>query len=373
MDHHAQLQLQAPNSFGKTFGLELNPNNVNSRMSTKVKCWKVLLLGCWTAEDEAPVETTTETEQIAICEDGTKNQCATCYQTIKHATTFSVGCSQLCKHMIGLEYLQETFENAIGSESAYPPRYCGPIPFERFEHLLDTDFVAWYQIRRETFHIDVRCRQYCGDEKCHIYLTPDDYQQTPAGLSADCMKCGKSTRIICMLIVPSHNPHTNWLPFHQRMINRTQQNWSFNFPDEEIDPNFRLCPYCHEPGSHDNACNNMTCGCGEQWCWICSRQYNSTMDHKECRYYYEHEFDNEGYYATGFHRLSGEDREGYNREGFNAHGVYRNGKKVMGYVRGRIRAGQCYKINKTFAEQEADDDGVSDVGDKDEEKDKSVD
>lgn len=76
------------------------------------------------------------------------------------------------------------------------------------------------------------------------------------------------------------------------------------------------------------------------------------MDQKKCRYYNEPEINSEGYYTTGFHRFTGEDRKGYNREGFNVSGVNRNGDKVMDYVRGRIQAGQFHRINETLAEEE---------------------
>lgn len=71
------------------------------------------------ADHQLPTDATADGGQTTVCEDRTTNDCATCYRCVKHASTFSRGCSKQYKHTIGLECPRETFEEAISDESFY--------------------------------------------------------------------------------------------------------------------------------------------------------------------------------------------------------------------------------------------------------------
>lgn len=71
----------------------------------------------------------------------------------------------------------------------------------------------------------------------------------------------------------------------------------------------------------------MVCQYYEQsYCFICLADYPCCNG---CPTYNGHEIDNNGYYASGFHKDTGMDSQGYDRQGYDAFGMNRAGESYV--------------------------------------------
>lgn len=205
-------------------------------------------------------------------------ECYICFEDVQLFKVLQLTCGE---HWICHECIAEPFELAIKQESLYPPKCCnntGPLKIEDFEHLLakdHPDLPARYESKLQEYHMEKRFRRYCGVEDCHTFLNPDNYEQNDEHklTTADCPQCNRTTCIFCTKVVfkdMSHNCEPE--------ITKLNKDYS-------VEARFKNCPYCERPGLLDEGCNHVTCDCGEEWCFICLRKWNSGRNHHECGQY----------------------------------------------------------------------------------------
>ncbi|TLD35863.1 hypothetical protein E2P81_ATG02166 [Venturia nashicola] len=253
-------------------------------------------------------------------------QCYICTDDVCYSKVLQLGCEE---HWICRDCIADPFEQAIQQESCYPPKCCdltGPLRIEEFAHLLaisHPDLAARYDAKLQEYHIDRRFRRYCGSDDCKAFLNPESYERDDENKTstADCPTCNRSTCVFCTKIVfkaTSHECESTVLKLNK---------------DYSAEARFKYCPFCERPGLLNEACNHVTCDCGEEWCFICLRKWSGGYDHEECVQYNDPVYDSEGYDENGFHRDTGVDRLGFNRDGFDVAGFDRDGNKVTDFAR----------------------------------------
>ncbi|KAF3071195.1 hypothetical protein GL218_00029 [Daldinia childiae] len=161
-----------------------------------------------------------------------------------------------CKHKYCSGCLKQLFRNAITDETLFPPHCCGQqIPLEVNQHLLGEDLVR--DFRDKVVEFSTQNRLYCHQATCSAFVHPDMHVNGVA----TCRKCQSTTCTACR--GPSHNGDCPRDEALQEVLRLGREN------------GWQQCPNCRSMIERDTGCYQITCRCGAQFCYLCSRPWKT--------------------------------------------------------------------------------------------------
>lgn len=145
---------------------------------------------------------------------------------------------------------------------------------------------------------------YCADASCAQFLSPANHitdsgtKITYAICEAD--GCCKITCVSCKLLLD------NGLQAHKCEITEIEK----KFKQTVEEKGYQECFVCGRTVELAEACNHITCECGNSFCYICGKDWPGIHG---CPQYGPAHYDEEGYNQDGFHKETGLNREGLTR------------------------------------------------------------
>ncbi|KAI4645117.1 hypothetical protein J4E93_005917 [Alternaria ventricosa] len=192
------------------------------------------------------------------------------------------------RHLVCADDLASFFENATNNESLYPPQCC------------DVMFVK----QQGEYTILAKFRTYCANPACAKFLPPGAHVEDPETkityAICEAEECGKLTCVKCRSLLDEGTQN------HKCDQNEDDK----KFKQTANEKGYQECFVCGATVELAEACNHITCECGNSFCYICGE--NWPIMHG-CPQYGPAEYDEEGYNQEGFHRDSGLSREGLTR------------------------------------------------------------
>ncbi|CAA9960022.1 RING finger domain containing protein [Pyrenophora teres f. maculata] len=210
------------------------------------------------------------------------------------------------RHWVCPDDVASFFEHATNNESLFPPKCCDQIlMLADYEDHVPFD-VAWaYQEKEQgEYAILAKFRVYCGHPPCATFLHPtshlEDADTRTAYAICEAEGCGKFTCTKCRALIQ------DGIENHECKKDEEQE----NFKQAAAEKGYQECTGCGAIVELIEACNHITCGCGQSFCYVCGKDWEG---HHACPLYGRPMFDEEGYNQDGFHRDTGLNRNGLTR------------------------------------------------------------
>ncbi|KAL5398791.1 hypothetical protein PMIN06_008422 [Paraphaeosphaeria minitans] len=195
------------------------------------------------------------------------------------------------------------FENATANESLYPPQCCKePIYLERFDEFVPAGVKAAFLAKEQgEYTILPKYRVYCANKTCSKFLHPNGHIQDAGPNKAyavcDNDDCFQATCCYCKTLL------ADGAESHVCKINVEDE----KFKETVAKRGFKECFFCGATIELAEACNHITCGCGNNFCYICGKEW---IGEHGCPQYGPANYDEDGFNVRGYHRDTGLSREG---------------------------------------------------------------
>lgn len=152
---------------------------------------------------------------------------------------------------------------------------------------------------------DSRYRVYCARPSCGKFLHPNghikDADSNITYVVCDEEDCFQATCVSCKTLLPDGvQGHACAVADHDRKF--------MNCVEEK---GYKECSVCGVTVELKEACNHISCTCGNSFCYICGKHWEGIHG---CPQYGPPDYDDEGYNVDGFHRDTGLNRDGRTRE-----------------------------------------------------------
>ncbi|KAF4454358.1 putative E3 ubiquitin-protein ligase ARI9 [Fusarium austroafricanum] len=176
-------------------------------------------------------------------------ECVSCLDDFHPKDVIKVPCHSYCR-----DCFVRLVSAACQNEQQWPPKCClNEIPFKTVLRFISSDLKKTFEERSKEWELPVSERIYCSDPNCSLWIKPKR------------IDLGRRQGEDC----PQDND-----------MNLTNQ--------LAEDEGWKRCFNCNALVEHREACQHMTCRCGTQFCYVCSRRWRTcacTMDdlrvHKE--------------------------------------------------------------------------------------------
>ena len=150
--------------------------------------------------------------------------------------------------------------NALQNEQQWPPKCClNEIPFRTIYACIETDLRNTFQTRAREWATPIGERVYCHDPSCSVWL--DANVTNTARRVATCPR-RHETCTICRGAA-----HEGSDCPEDREVGRTNA-----LAEAE---GWKRCARCHALVEHGEACQHMTCRCGYEFCYVCTRVWRT--------------------------------------------------------------------------------------------------
>ncbi|KAF1941973.1 hypothetical protein EJ02DRAFT_346572 [Clathrospora elynae] len=210
------------------------------------------------------------------------------------------------RHWVCSDDVTTFFENATNNESLFPPKCCGQMfMLEDYEDYVPFEAAWAYQMKQSgEYAILAKFRVYCANPPCVKFLHPTSHVEDPETkiTYAICEgeDCGQLTCVKCKKVLD------------QGTQNHTceQNEEDKEFKKTAGEKGYQECFVCGATVELAEACNHITCECGNSFCYICGQNWQGLHG---CPHYGPAVYDEEGYNQLGFHRNTGLNRGGLTR------------------------------------------------------------
>ncbi|KAK0657446.1 hypothetical protein B0T16DRAFT_385984 [Cercophora newfieldiana] len=184
-------------------------------------------------------------------------ECTSCFDDLTPSTTIKTP----CQHPYCAPCFQQLISTALESESQWPPKCClTPIPFRTISKHARPDILKRYRDRDAEFKVPAANRIYCSTPDCGTWIRKVDKANKTARCTAGHTMC-----ILCR-----GAPHPLDTPCPQ---DRDRQVVDMLAEEE----GWRRCSKCAVLVEHREACQHMTCRCGNQFCYVCGAQWRTCV------------------------------------------------------------------------------------------------
>ncbi|RKK92936.1 hypothetical protein BFJ71_g9928 [Fusarium oxysporum] len=160
----------------------------------------------------------------------------------------------LCGHNYCLPCYREAIRVGLRSQEEFPPRCCEPITEEGVALARAPALVHLFRQMREEADVPIHDRLYCHDGNCAAFIPPDR--------NGHCLLCDTHTCRDC-----GERGHPG-----QPCREGAAEEDVWATMDENRTVN---CPGCGRMIELAEACNHMTCPCGQEFCFICGRVWHT--------------------------------------------------------------------------------------------------
>ena len=179
-----------------------------------------------------------------------------------------------CGHKYDPECALRLYEVSMHDEAVFPPRCCGQeIPLSSLRAHMSSDLARSYELRAS--ELKTHKRVYCSSPNCGRFLCAEGSRWTLSRYKT----CPVST---CATVTCTRCKKRVGVGRERRMGLRKLQKHLCEADPRVIDqPVFDLakrsgwarCPHCKRMVERTDGCNHMTCRCGGQFCYRCSRRW----------------------------------------------------------------------------------------------------
>lgn len=164
-------------------------------------------------------------------------------------------CHSYCRDCFG-----RLVANALQNEQQWPPKCClNEIPFRTIYACIETDLRNTFQTRAREWSTPIGERVYCHNPSCSVWL--DSNATDTARRVATCPHRHET----CTICRGAAHGETD-CP-EDREVGRTNA-----LAEAE---GWKRCARCRALVEHGEACQHMTCRCGYQFCYVCTRVWRT--------------------------------------------------------------------------------------------------
>lgn len=176
-------------------------------------------------------------------------------------TMVKVPCHSYCR-----DCFTRLVANALQNEQHWPPKCClNEIPFSTIYDCIETDLRNTFQARAREWSTPIAERVYCHNPECSVWLSAD-YTDIARRI-ATCPD-NHTTCTICRGAAHEGSD--------------CPEDRDLNYTNELAEAEgWKRCGRCRALVEHGDACQHMTCRCGYEFCYVCTRVWRScgcTMD-----------------------------------------------------------------------------------------------
>lgn len=189
------------------------------------------------------------------CPTNTHRECISCFDDFLPETMVKAPCHSYCR-----DCFARLIANALQNEQQWPPKCClNEIPFHTIYACIETDLRNTFQSRAREWSTPVGERVYCHEPECSVWLSAD---RIDAGRRTATCPRSHATCTICRGAA-----HAGSDCPEDRDVGRTNE-----LAEAE---GWKRCARCRALVEHGEACQHMTCRCGYEFCYVCTRVWRT--------------------------------------------------------------------------------------------------
>lgn len=182
-------------------------------------------------------------------------ECVSCLDDFSTEEVIKVPCHSYCKDCF-IRLIQAACKN----EQQWPPKCClNEIPFRTITKYIPEDLKKTFRSCQQEWDIPISERLYCYEPECSALLQPADINH-----AKKIGRCRQAHHTCTMCRGQAHG-NKDCPQDHNMMLTNTlaeQEGW-------------KRCSQCNALVEHKEACQHMTCRCGHQFCYVCSRRWRT--------------------------------------------------------------------------------------------------
>ncbi|KAM0563936.1 hypothetical protein ACHAPJ_000144 [Fusarium lateritium] len=182
-------------------------------------------------------------------------ECVSCLDDFHPKDVIKVPCHSYC-HDCFVRLVSAACQN----EQQWPPKCClNEIPFKTILRFIPADLKKTFEERSREWELPVSERVYCSEPNCSLWIKPNRID-----LSRRQGVCDRSHLTCTMCRGPPHAGEDCPQDVDMNLTNQLAE-----------DEGWKRCFNCHALVEHREACQHMTCRCGTQFCYVCSRRWRT--------------------------------------------------------------------------------------------------
>ncbi|KAF2482310.1 hypothetical protein BDY17DRAFT_324601 [Neohortaea acidophila] len=170
----------------------------------------------------------------------------------------------ICNHTYCHEDLRQLVRTSLTASGLFPPECCyQPIPFDEVKRFLGEELIREYGAKLEELG-DAK-PVYCHVAACGAYIGKGE--RAEESMRATCQRCGAATCVLCRQ--EGHEGDCS-----AQMDDEAAK----QFRQLAKEKRWQTCPKCRRTVERAIGCNQITCLCGAQFCYLCGTPWK----HCEC-------------------------------------------------------------------------------------------
>ncbi|CAG1992849.1 unnamed protein product [Fusarium graminearum] len=190
------------------------------------------------------------------------SECVSCLDDFHPKDVIKVPCHSYC-HDCFIRLVSAACQN----EQQWPPKCClNEVPVKIVLRFIPSNLKKTFEERSKEWELPVSERVYCSEPNCSLWIKPKRID-----LSRRRGVCDRSHRTCTLCRGPAHQGEECPQDVDMTLTNQ--------LAEEE---GWKRCSKCHALVEHREACQHMTCRCGNQFCYVCERRWRTcdcTMEH----------------------------------------------------------------------------------------------
>ncbi|KAH7005288.1 hypothetical protein EDB82DRAFT_521272 [Fusarium venenatum] len=189
-------------------------------------------------------------------------ECVSCLDDFHPKDVIKVPCHSYCR-----DCFVRLVSAACQNEQQWPPRCClNEIPVKTVLRFIPSNLKKTFEDRSKEWELPVSERVYCSEPNCSLWIKPKRINQSRRrGI------CDRSHLTCTLCRGPAHGEEECPQDVDMNLTNQLAE-----------DEGWKRCSKCHALVEHREACQHITCRCGNQFCYVCERRWRTcecTMEH----------------------------------------------------------------------------------------------
>jgi len=179
-------------------------------------------------------------------------ECEACYEDSEDTITLE------CEHDYCIDCIKVLFRDSMKDTTLFPPRCCKTeISLDRVQSLFTQEFLDAFALKK--LEVTTPNPTYCAVRTCAQFIRPEFIK----GETATCTVCDVET---CTQCKGEAHPDTPYCPQDDAVQQLLQLS---------REKRWQQCFHCKQMIDLSSGCNHITCKCGTQFCFVCSKRWRS--------------------------------------------------------------------------------------------------
>ena len=183
------------------------------------------------------------------------SECVSCLDDFHPKDVIKVPCHSYCH-----ECFVRLVSAACQNEQQWPPKCClNEVPIKIILRFIPSNLKKTFEERSKEWELPISERVYCSEPNCSLWIKPKKIDPSRRqGL------CDRSHRTCTMCRGPAHAGQECPQDVDMNLTNQLAE-----------DEGWKRCSKCHALVEHREACQHMTCRCGNEFCYVCERRWRT--------------------------------------------------------------------------------------------------